>query len=336
MPPNKLSDGRWLVDIRPNGSRSKRIRKKFDTKPEAVRFEAWCRSEVAQNRAWNPPAEDTRTLSDLVKLWYELHGQTLKDAGGRKKQLLDLCDRLKDPRVGDFSAKVFTNYRALRLKEVSANTVNHEHAYLRAVFNELRRLGELVITNPISQVRRIKLDEAELTYLDMGQIKQLLDAIKQGVNPHTLPVTLVCLATGARWSEAEQLVVRDIKSGLITFNRTKGRRNRSVPIDPKLQALLAVHRNEHGLDGGRLFGSCYASFGKAIERSGIELPAGQLSHVCRHTFASHFMMGGGNLLTLQKILDHKDIKMTLRYAHLAPDHLEDARKLNPIGHFLDG
>ena len=46
-------------------------------------------------------------------------------------------------------------------------------------------------------------------------------------------------------------------------------------------------------------------------------------HALRHTFASHFIMAGGNILTLQKILGHSDIKVTLVYAHLAPDFLAD-------------
>lgn len=56
----------------------------------------------------------------------------------------------------------------------------------------------------------------------------------------------------------------------------------------------------------------------------------QLTHVLRHTFAAHFMMSGGNILALQKILGHHDIKMTMRYAHLAPDHLETALRFNPL------
>ena len=39
----------------------------------------------------------------------------------------------------------------------------------------------------------------------------------------------------------------------------------------------------------------------------------------RHTFASHFMTAGGNILTLQKLLGHADLKMTMRYAPLGPD-----------------
>lgn len=41
-------------------------------------------------------------------------------------------------------------------------------------------------------------------------------------------------------------------------------------------------------------------------------------------------MNGGNVLSLQKILGHADISMTMRYAHLAPDHLKDAVLLNPM------
>ncbi|MNF05512.1 Tyrosine recombinase XerD [compost metagenome] len=67
-----------------------------------------------------------------------------------------------------------------------------------------------------------------------------------------------------------------------------------------------------------------------MKTTGIELPEGQLTHVLRHTFASHFMMNGGNILVLQKILGHANIRDTMRYAHFAPDHLEEAARLNPL------
>lgn len=72
------------------------------------------------------------------------------------------------------------------------------------------------------------------------------------------------------------------------------------------------------------------AFRSAQERTGIELPAGQLTHVLRHTFASHFMMNGGNILVLQQVLDHTDIKMTMRYSHFTPDHFESVINFNPL------
>ena len=46
-------------------------------------------------------------------------------------------------------------------------------------------------------------------------------------------------------------------------------------------------------------------------------------HDLRHTFASHFMMKGGNILTLQTILGHLTLAVTLRYAHLARDFMKE-------------
>lgn len=79
-----------------------------------------------------------------------------------------------------------------------------------------------------------------------------------------------------------------------------------------------------------LFAESYSAFRVAVCWAKIELPAGRLSHVLRHTFASHFMMNGGNILVLQRILGHTDIKMTMRYAHFAPDHLNDMVMFNPL------
>lgn len=54
------------------------------------------------------------------------------------------------------------------------------------------------------------------------------------------------------------------------------------------------------------------------------------AHVLRHTFASHFVMNGGNIIALQKILGHATIQQTMAYAHFAPDYLQDAVALNPL------
>lgn len=84
---------------------------------------------------------------------------------------------------------------------------------------------------------------------------------------------------------------------------------------------------------GRLFAESYSAFRTVVRWAKMELPAGRLSHVLRHTFASHFMINGGNILVLQRILGHTDIKMTMYYSHFVPDHLNDVVMFNPLIRF---
>ena len=137
----KTTNG-WLVDSQPGGRSGKRFRKIFDTQAEAKRYETWLKSQVNQNAEWQPNKRDKRTLSELVELWYQHHGIGLKAGQETLRSLRALCIALSDPRADKFTAEMFAQYRAQRLEGgTSANSLNHEHAYLRSVFNELTRLG---------------------------------------------------------------------------------------------------------------------------------------------------------------------------------------------------
>lgn len=46
-------------------------------------------------------------------------------------------------------------------------------------------------------------------------------------------------------------------------------------------------------------------------------------HGLRHTFASHFLMNGGSIFDLQKLLGHKSINSTMVYAHFSQSHIKD-------------
>ena len=201
----KLPSGRWQVDIQPGGRGQKRVRKSFDTKGEALRFERWVIARQEAGEDWNPK-QDKRTLTDLVKLWYAHHGHALKDGESRKRKLNALAERLGNPRASHFTSGDFAAYRLVRLEEgLSANTLNHEQAYLTAVFNELNRQGHWKSENPLGKLRKLKIDETELAFLDQEQINRLLEECKASSNPSLYHVTRLALATGARWSEAEKI-----------------------------------------------------------------------------------------------------------------------------------
>ncbi|QOL13267.1 phage integrase [Dickeya dianthicola] len=328
MAVRKNPDGGWICELYPNGAKGKRIRKKFATKGEALAFEQY----TVQN-PWNEEKEDRRTLKELVDAWYSAHGITLRDGLKRQGAMHHAFECMGEPLARDFDAQMFSRYREGRLKgkyarsnrvlEVSPRTLNLELTYFRAMFNELIRLGEWKGENPLKNMRPFRTEEMEMAWLTHDQIALLLSECKRHEHRDLETVVRICLATGARWSEAEGLKKSQLAKYKITYINTKGKKNRTVPISQELYESLPDK-------GGRLFTDCYGAFRSALERTGIELPAGQLTHVLRHSFASHFMMNGGNILVLQRVLGHTDIKMTMRYAHFAPDHLEDAVRLNPL------
>jgi integrase len=336
----KLKTGEWLCDFYVDGRGSRRIRKSFATKGEAVSYENYYRSE-AEQKPWLGEKEDRRKLSELVQLWHKLHGQQLSASKSRLAKLEIVCRGLGDPIASQLTPKDWAHYRDRRLRGEIDNgyhanpekwiakpiTVNREHQYLHAVFNELKRLGEWSLPNPLDGLRVFKEAEKEMSWLTNDQISKLLNALEQYGKSHLTQIVKICLATGARWSEAERLSRSQLSPYKLTFTKTKGKRNRTVPIPRWLHDELSDLQ-------GKMFKPCYQEFKKALALTDIELVEGQMTHVLRHTFASHFMMNGGNILVLQRILGHANIRETMRYAHFAPDHLEEAAELNPLSRLM--
>ncbi|MCY1274845.1 Tyrosine recombinase XerC [compost metagenome] len=328
----KLPDGRWFVDVEP--IKGKRFRKRFKTKGEAQRFEATIRQKYIENPAWSARPKDGRRLLALLERWGLLHGHALADYEGRELLMRRMIERLRNPRGSTFSAIQFAEYRAKRLKDgYSRKTLNNELSYLRAMFNCLIQFEEIDYPNPLASLKPLKLQENELAYLDHEQVEKLFSVLRLMRHRHVELISTICLATGCRWGEAQGLVPSRVKGGAVHFINTKSKRRRSIPISAELEQRILDHFKQHGL-----FTDCRNSFDEAVVKAGLELPAGQKAHVLRHTFASHFMANGGNILSLQKILGHSSLSMTMRYAHLAPGHLQDVLSFGPsrdFRHFFD-
>lgn len=119
--------------------------------------------------------------------------------------------------------------------------------------------------------------------------------------------------------------LRHVRDAEVSFHGTNGGKSRSVPVAEDFFKEIHAHLEKFGE-----FSFSLSAFRRALDESGIELSKWQAAHVLRHTFASHFMMNGGNILVLQMVLVHSSLAMTMRYAHLAPDHLASVITNNPL------
>lgn len=318
---SKLPDGRYLVDLRPSGSEGRRIRKKFITKSEARDFERWAIAKYT-NKEWVEPVKDDRYLHELIEIWWKTKGQLLRDGPGTHTKLKALDRRLGHPLARDVTAKVFIEYRAQRTSEgIKPKTINTEQTHLNSMFNSLHESGHYPSKSPIDNVKQITLTKTEMGFLTKKQITQLLAKL----NGDDLLIVKLCLATGARWNEAARLTSSQLLKDRVTYVKTKNGTNRTIPISVDLAKSIRKGK------GNEMFPSIsYINVRKVIKTVAPNLPDGQATHVLRHTFASHFMMNGGNILALQRILGHASILQTMVYAHLAPDYLSEAVKFNPI------
>jgi integrase len=255
------------------------------------------------------PNKDFRKLDELITVWYRLHGKTLRDHIRLRKLLYRMSEKLGNPIASELTNEHFARYREQRTQKVTTTTANREHAYLRAMFNELQRLGVITFDNPVSNIRQFREREGELRFLSHDEIASLLDACEASSNKSLSYVVKICLATGARWSEAESLKMSQVAHGKITYLNTKSGKNRTIPINERLYDELKS-LDKSGDEA--LFLSSLSAFRKAVQKSHISLPRGQMSHVLRHTFASHFVMQGGNIVVLKDILGHSEITTTMR------------------------
>ena len=124
----------------------------------------------------------------------------------------------------------------------------------------------------------------------------------------------------------------DSGRGQIRIRDSKNHDTRHIPMNTVVVSALKSHprRVSKGIlcplvfsgDAGNAVTTVTKGYKGALKRAGIYRHV--RFHDLRHTFASHLVMKGVDLRTVASLLGHRDIKMTMRYAHLAPEHLQAA------------
>src|SRR5437773_2422460 len=167
----------------------------------------------------------------------------------------------------------------------------------------------------LAEDRRI----AEHLKASFGKDTRLRAACADSDNLCLLAIVTIALETGMRYGEIMGMEWDrvDLSRGVIRLELTKSGRRREVPMRQAVYDVLAALP---GPRQGRVWRlqNIRTAFENAVAAARID---NLHFHDLRHSFASWFMMRGGQLQTLKEILGHADLKMTLRYAHLAPEHL---------------
>ena len=127
-----------------------------------------------------------------------------------------------------------------------------------------------------------------------------------------------------QWADiARDTVTVQPKEGWVTKNGS----SRFIPLNKDCKAALDRHPRHFGSPwvfwhgNGKRLKDFHHAWAGVRRLSGVrELKF----HCLRHSFASHLVMAGVDIRTVQELLGHKDIKMTMIYAHLSPGHMAAA------------
>lgn len=315
----QLKDGRYQVDVRPQGAGGRRIRKIFTLKSKAQEFERYVLQNF-HNNPWQARPADQRRLSELIEVWWMLDGRNQAYGDTYRTRLEKVIREMGDPRASQMTRKFMIEYRSDKLQAgLMPSSINRDLCALSAMFSLLIDAEVYHNENPVRGIRKLKVQNTEMAFLSDDEIDRLLK--RRG---DARRIAILCLSTGARWKEASTLRGEHIVGNRVTFFNTKNGKSRSVPVADSVVPLIKTRRT------GLLYQVDYLSFREILQEVKPDLPKGQATHVMRHTFATHFMMNGGNILTLQRILGHATIQQTMTYAHFSPDFLQDAISFNPL------
>ncbi len=236
-----------------------------------------------------------------------------------------------------------------KLRESNHNPVgtNLVLGVLKQIMSEAFK-QEKILKYPFADYGKVKEPKRPDHFMSAEEIEKFLEANKN--DPHYW-LFVTAMNTGMRRGELAGLLWDrvDFEKGFIHITRLRDRngladrtktRNsqRRIPMsDVVRQALTEIkNRNWHPeyvfcTSYGKPFdeGHIYWYFQRAQKRAGLtnryRFPD------LRHTFASHFVMNGGSLYDLQKLLGHARFEETQRYAHLTPEHLAKAVNIVSFG-----
>lgn len=214
-------------------------------------------------------------------------------------------------------------------------TINRYRALLSLVYRLGIENGK-VKENPARLVKHRQENNARVRYLSAEE-ETRLRAYIQETYPEHIPELDLALHTGMRLGEMYSLTWENVNMSrkVLTIPRSKNGEKRHVPLNATALSALAELRNRsdgtgpvvQNLDGEPLASPRYW-FEPALPKAKIRRFSW---HCLRHTFASRLVMAGVDLRTVQELMGHKSIEMTVRYSHLAPKHTLAAVELLTTG-----
>ena len=308
----------WHVQFTaPDGERVRQSARTTDRR-QAEELEA-----VLKARAWRQTKldETQSTWAEAVVSW--LRSTTHKDRAGTEERLRWLDRFLGGMILRDIDRRTLHAIRDAKLREgVKPATLNRHLAAVSAVLNHAHKSGMLDSVPPIPKMKETK---GRLRWLTPAEARQLLDALRAMPRcGHVVDMVELALATGLREANITGLRWEQVRPDHLWIPDTKSGKPLRVPLNESALAVIERRRGDHPefvftYRGKRIRKAGSDGFRSAVQACGW---TDVTFHTLRHTWASWHVQAGTPLAVLQQLGGWSTYQMVLRYAHLAPDHVD--------------
>lgn len=215
----------------------------------------------------------------------------------------------------------------------SPSHIRHALIVVSVVWNLAADMGMVSGENPVTRIKKPKRDDHRDRFLSKDEAVRLLTALKES-STEAHDVAVLSLFSGLRVGECLALTWADVnfEDGLIFVKDTKNKRNRHAYITAEIEEMLMRRREAHPKSAivflkGRpdtVYAIIRKLFAETVKTLGLndgvtDRRQRVVIHTLRHTFASWLVQMGTPLYTVSKLMGHRSLKVTERYAHLAPD-----------------
>lgn len=279
------------------------------------------------------------TVDDISKNYFE--HREVHNSKGAKIEQYRYNSHIK-PNFGNKDV-VYVSIRDIeklqreKLKNLAPKTVNHILTLFTTIYNHAIEKEIIKVENPALKVKKLKIDNQRERYLNLDEIKTLIDTVRD--NELLYLFCLLSLSTGGRATTIINIQKKHINIGTSTVTLKDYKNNTSYKgfLTEEISEVIAkrfknieindyiLQINHNQISISQIQKRLKPVLDKLFNQ-GLDINDRKnrvVIHTLRHSFASNLAIQGTPIYTIQKLLNHKDINMTLRYAKLAPDSGKD-------------
>jgi integrase len=328
----KDSDIWWMCFVA--GGRQYRRSTETTDKRLAEKVLAKVQTQVVEGRWFEIDEAKTRTFDEMMEVYFTKISDKPSTLERKKGAFPHLREFFTGRMIDSITSDLVDDYKKRRRDRDSAadSTILNEVRLLSHAFNTVKWARE----NPVRGAKRIRLKSGEIDRWLTPEEEQALMP-KTGGKLYGALTDIVVFGLNTGMSQEEILKLQwqqvDLFRKTLDTGRAKTDRQglnvRTIPLNVTVYTLLKERAKENGMsgyvfrdeNGGRIEADkLKKEFKKAVKESGI---AHFRFHDIRHTFATRLVQAGIDLYKVSKLLGHRDVSTTQRYAHHYPESLRD-------------